>query len=98
MATKNPRIAFVPSDEVLRLVSQLAGVSGQSKASIVSELMDDLAPVVLGQLEAFRAIAAKPEKVRQHVEALAAESIAQIGQATMAFGKPKRKPRAKSGG
>lgn len=97
MSTKNPRIAFVPSDEVLRLVTHLAGASGQSLASIVSELMDDIAPVIQGQLDAFAAIAARPEKAREHIEALAAQSIAAIGQATMEFKTP-RKPRARRAG
>lgn len=95
--TKNPRISFVPSDEVLRLVSDLAGVSGQSMASIVAELMNDLAPVLSQQLEAFRAIASRPEEARSHIEALAAQSVAQINQLAMEFKTP-RKPRARRTG
>jgi hypothetical protein len=100
MATKNPRIQFVPSDVVHALVRRLAAASGQSRASIVSELMDDIAPVIQGQLEALEKIAARPDEVRAHVEALTASSEAQIAQLRMEFARsgvrgPDRKKRAR---
>ncbi len=88
--TKNPRIAFVPSDVVQELVSEMAEASGQSRASVVAELMDDLAPVIRGQIEAFRKIADRPSEARQHIQDLAEESRAVIAQAELDLGKPKQ--------
>lgn len=95
--TKNPRIAFVPSDHVLALVTKLSQVSGQPKASIVSELMDDIAPVLSQQIEVFSAMLSKPEKAREHLVALAAQATAQIDQVVMEFKTP-RKPRVRRAG
>jgi hypothetical protein len=93
--TKNPRIAFVPSDVVQELVSQMAEASGQSRASIVSELMTDLAPVIRGQIEAFQKIAARPEEARQYITELANDSRAVIAQTELEFDKAKRRRKRK---
>lgn len=95
--TKNPRISFVPSDEVLKLVSKLSELSGESKAGIVSELMDDIAPVVAQQIDTFTAMLAKPEKAREHLLELARQQHAAIDQVAMEFKTP-RKPRARRTG
>ena len=89
--TKNPRIAFVPSDQVHALVRRLSEASGQSRASIVSELMDDIAPVIQGQLEAFERIAARPDQAREHVQAFANEATAMIAQAMLDLPAPPKK-------
>lgn len=83
--TKNPRIAFVPSDAVHALMEQVSKLSGQSKASIVSELMDEIAPVVQGQIDALKSLAASPEKARQYVQDYAAKATADIAQISMDF-------------
>jgi hypothetical protein len=88
--TKNPRIAFVPSDAVHALVRELSEASGESRAAIVSSLMDDVEPVIRGQLEAFRKIAARPEEARQHIQDLANETTAKIAQAMLDLDEPKQ--------
>lgn len=93
--TKNPRIAFVPSDAVQSVVSEMAEASGQSRASVVAELMDDLAPVIRGQIEALRKIADRPTEARQYIQDLADESRAQIAQAELALDKPKQRRKRK---
>lgn len=94
--TKNPRIAFVPSDAVHKLVRELSESSGESRAAIVSGLMDELEPVIRGQLEAFRRIAARPEETRQHIQELANESMAKIAQVQLDLEEPKQ-PRKRRG-
>ncbi len=94
--TKNLRISFVPSDEVNALVVELAVAADQSRASIVAGLMDEIAPVIRGQLEAFRKIAARPDEARQYVQELANQSMATIAQATLDLDKPKQ-PRKRKG-
>ena len=83
--TKNPRIAFVPSDAVHALMEQVSKLSGQSKASIVSELMDEVAPVVQGQIDALMALAASPDKAKQYVQDYAMKAMHDIAQTTMDF-------------
>jgi len=95
--TKNPRIAFVPSDAVHALVGELAETSGKSRASIVSELMDDIAPVIQGQLDAMRKIANRPEEAREHIRDLANESLATIAQVQMDLDTPQPRKRKQKG-
>ncbi len=68
----------------------MAEVSGKSRASVVAELMTDIAPVIRGQIEATRKIAGRPEEARQYLEDLANESIEKIGQAVLDLDKPKQ--------
>jgi hypothetical protein len=88
--TKNPRISFVPSDAVEALVKELADASGVSRASIVAELMGEMEPVIRGQIEAFRKIAARPEEARQHIQDLANATTANIAQAMLDLDEPKQ--------
>ena len=63
--TKNPRIQFVPSDDLLALVNRIAKVSGQSRASICAEMLEEVVPVLRQQLDAFEKLAALPEQARE---------------------------------
>jgi hypothetical protein len=85
MTTKNKRIAFVPSDEVLRLVTKVSELSGQSKASIVAEMMDEVSPVFMNQIETMQALMAAPDKAREYVEDYAERVTAEIAQEVMNF-------------
>jgi hypothetical protein len=88
--TKNPRIAFVPSDGVRDVVARLSKLSGESRAAIVSGFMDEIEPVIRGQIEAFEKIAARPEEARQFVEDYANQATATIAQAMLDLDKPKQ--------
>jgi len=96
--TKNPRIAFVPSDRLDAVIRELSEASGKSRASIVSGLMDEIAPVLQGQLDAFRKIAAQPDEAKKIIEGYANEGMAQIAQAQLDLERPKQKPGRKPGG
>lgn len=99
MSTKNPRIAFVPTDEFLGVISDLAEVAGKTKASLVAEILDTATPILRDQLAAYRAIAASPEKAKGVLQEYANKATADIAQAVIDFEKPKRRRRsAKSGG
>jgi hypothetical protein len=91
MTTKNPRIAFVPSDAVQALVERLSELSGESRAGIVAGFMDEIEPVIRGQIEAFEKIASRPEEARQQVVEYANEAAAMIAQAVLDLDKPKQK-------
>ncbi len=91
MTTKRLRISFVPSEAVEELMAELSEISGESKASIVAGYMDEIVPVIRGQLEAFQKIAAAPEEARQHIQHLANESTAMIAQAVLDLDKPQQR-------
>jgi hypothetical protein len=83
--TKNPRVAFVPSDAVHALLIKVSELSGQSKASVVSELMDEVAPVVQGQIDALLALKATPERAKQFVQDYAMRAMSEIAQTSIDF-------------
>lgn len=95
--TKNPRIAFVPSDHVLKTIRELSATSGVPMATIVSEIMDEAAVVMSGQLEAFKQIARAPERAREVVQDYANASMARMSQAVLDLDKPRQRPGPKPG-
>ena len=81
MATKNPRISFVPSDRTLATLRTINSLSGKSMASVVSEMMDEMSPIFDEMIEALRKINQQPEKVREAIEQLANFARTEIAQA-----------------
>lgn len=81
--TRNPRIAFVPSDQVAALVARISELSCESRASICSQLLDDIAPVMQQQLDALERLREVPEKAREHLAQLAVASHQSIDQALL---------------
>jgi cytochrome P450 len=74
----------------------MSKLSGQSRAAIVSGFMDEIEPVIRGQVEAFQKIAARPEESRQLIEEYANQATATIAQALLDLDKPKQ-PRKRKG-
>ena len=99
MATKVPRIAFVPSPEVRALLEEISEASGRPVASIASEILDDVVPVLQEALAAMKAVAAQPERARELVNEFAVRAVQQVGQATLDFEaeQAKKRKRKKSG-
>lgn len=83
--TVRKRIAFVPTEQVEMLLKELSELSGQSMASLASEMLHEVAPVIRGQLDAFRAIAATPEKAKQYVQDYANRAVIEIAQTALDF-------------
>lgn len=86
--TRNPRIAFVPSDRVRSVLERLSAVSGQSMASIAAGLLDEAAPVLDDQLRAFEQINARPDKAREVLDGFIAKQRAVIDQAVLDLDAP----------
>jgi uncharacterized membrane protein YccC len=93
--TRNPRIAFVPSDVLNELLKQLSETTGRTKAFHAGDLLNDLAPVIQMQVEAMRKINGRPEAARQHVMEMAMEARAMIDQAELELDKPRRQRKRK---
>lgn len=56
-------------------------LSGQSRASICSGLMDEMAPLLRDMLGALEKLAAQPDRRREFIEELAAMSRSKIAEA-----------------
>ncbi len=94
--TRNPRIAFVSSDDVAALLIELSELSGETKASLVGAMLEDLVPVYRGQIEAMRKIANRPQDAQEHIRDLANQASTTIAQAVLDLDKPKQ-PRKRKG-
>lgn len=88
MSTKNPRISFVPSDEVRALLMRLSAASGRSMASFAAEILQEVAPVMREQLDALEAVQRAPEKAREILRDRAQEAHRRIDQAVLSLERP----------
>lgn len=80
MRKQTPRIAFTPSGPVRLALDQLHEVTGRSRAELVSEMLDAMAPVFVEQLLMMEQLAKQPEKAREYVQAFGMHGIQQISQ------------------
>lgn len=93
--TVRPRISFIPTAQVGDLLNELSTLTGQSKASLASEMLDEVAPVIRGQLEALRKVAASPDEARRYVEDYAKRAMDEIAQSVLALDEPNKAKRVK---
>ena len=80
MNEKRERLAFRPSGPVRAAIDRLHVMTGASRAAIVSEMLDAVAPIFADQIEVMQRIADTPEKARDYVREMAMHGINTISQ------------------
>lgn len=86
MARKHTRrLLFTPTAETMALLDELHAVTGRSRAGMVSEMLDEVAPVFREMLAHLKALQDSPEKARELVLGMAQEAHGIITQAAMDF-------------
>jgi len=86
MARKQTRrVLFTPSPETLALLDELHALTGRSRAGMVAEMLDEVAPVFREMLAHLKALKDTPEKARELVLGMAQEAHGIITQAAMDF-------------
>ena len=80
MATKNERIAFRPSGPIRMCLDELHELTGKSRASLVSEMLDGVAPLFVEQMRLMTAIKDQPERARELVTEFGMQGINTISQ------------------
>jgi len=84
MAVKRKRLLITPSDEVWALIEEVHILTGTPKAAIVSEILDQVAPVFTGQIEALRYVQeGRFRDAQQLVQNFANEAIGKTAQAAL---------------
>jgi hypothetical protein len=76
-------LLLTPSDEVWQLVDEVHKLTGTPKAAIVSEILDEVAPVFLNQIEALRVLQESPREAQRLVQNFANESVGKLAQASL---------------
>lgn len=83
MATRNKRVQVALSDETARLVDELHAISGQSKSSIISELLDQVVPALQMTIQALRLLEDRPREAQRLLNNYTHAAIAQVTQANL---------------
>lgn len=97
------RLLFTPSPETRALIDQLHELTGRSRASMVAEMLDTVAPVFFDQVRILKELQDSPEKARELVTRYVNEGHAQISQTSIEFdrlmdGRTVQGKRSKTGG
>lgn len=80
---RRKRLLFTPSDGLLKLLEELAELSGSPTATVAGDLLEEALPVIRGQLDAMRAIRDRPGQMEAYLSAYANQSIHEIAQTVM---------------
>jgi len=83
MTTKRKRMNITPSDEVLALIEEVNALTGTPKAAIISEILDNVAPVLTNQLQALRVLYDSPREAQRLMQNVANDGIAKLAQAQL---------------
>ena len=100
--TIEKRIQVTPSPTVGPLLDAISKALGQSKASLIRELLDEAVPALQTTLEAIQMIKTRPLEAQAAMNRLAAQGMQQLAQAQLDLDtairkKPGRKPTKKPG-
>jgi hypothetical protein len=83
MPTNRKRLVLTPSDEVWELVDEVHRLTGTPKSAIVSEILDEVAPVFQNTIQALRLVAEQPREAQRLVQNFANESVGRLAQSQL---------------
>lgn len=83
MATKRKRLQVGLSDESWMLVEEIHQLTGTPKAAILSEIIDQVAPVFATTIAALRMVQEQPREAQRLIQNFANEAVANLAQASL---------------
>ena len=83
MTTKRKRLQVTLSDEVWELVNEVHALTGTPKAAVISEILDEVAPVFQNTIHALRIVKEQPREAQRLIQNMANSAIAQASQAAL---------------
>jgi len=83
MTTKRKRLNVTLSDSVWDLVNEVHALTGTPKAAVISEILDEVAPVFQTQIEALRVLKDRPREAQRLIQNRSNEAIARLAQNTL---------------
>lgn len=78
MPTKRPRLNVTLSAEVWALVNEVHKFTGTPKSAIVSEILDEIAPVFQTQIQALRILHESPREAQRLMQDFASDSVGKL--------------------
>ena len=83
MATKRKRLNVTLSDEVWALVNEVHALTGTPKSAVISEILDEIAPVFQNTINALRIVQDQPREAQRLIQNFANESVGKLAQAQL---------------
>ncbi len=83
MAAKQKRLQVTLSPEVRALVEEVHQLTGTPRAAIVSEMLDEIAPVFQNTIHALRIVKEQPREAQRLIQNFANEAIGRATQAAL---------------
>ena len=83
MATKRKRLNVTLSDEVWALVNEVHALTGTPKSAVISEILDEVAPVFQNTIHALRIVKEQPREAQRLIQNFANEAIGKATQASL---------------
>lgn len=74
---------ITPSDEAWALIEEVHQLTGQAKAAIVAEILDEVAPVFQNMINALRIVKEQPREAQRLIQNFANEAIVRAAQASL---------------
>ena len=83
MPAKQKRLQITLTPEVWALVDEVHTLTGTPKAAIISEILDQVAPVFTNQIQALRLLKEQPREAQRLIQNFANESVGKLAQASL---------------
>lgn len=83
MPAKSKRLQVTLTPEVWRLVDEIHELTGAAKSGIISEMLSEVAPVFMNQIQALRVLKESPQEAARLVQNFSNESISKLAQANL---------------
>lgn len=83
MTTKRKRLQITLSDEVWELVNEVHALTGTAKAAVISEMLDEIAPVFQNTIQALRIVKEQPREAQRLIQNFANEAVGKVAQASL---------------
>lgn len=80
---KRQRIQITPSRRVWELVDLVHKYTGTPKSAVISEILDEISPAFLMQVEALKKLEEAPREAQQLMQNFANESLIKLAQASL---------------
>lgn len=102
MTTIEPRISVTPSPTTGPMLREIAKLTGKPLATVVREMLDEMAPVMPELIDALRKIHTRPEEAQAGLARMAAGMVRDLSQAQLDLDaaikqRPGRKPGKRQG-
>lgn len=83
MTVKRKRLQLTLSDPVWALVNEVHELTGTPKAAIISEILDEVAPVFQTQIQALRVLKDSPREAQRLIQNFSNENVSRLAQANL---------------